>query len=82
MESEKAPVHKARGKVFPELRHRQLKEQAIAFYSEHKVQNALETLLNEMFLHAPVDVYGFMVSIVCACNVSVLVIIDSISMPV
>lgn len=61
MENEKA-TYKARGRVFPELRHRQLKEQAIAFYSEHKVSESLETLLNEMFLSAPVDVYGYMVS--------------------
>ncbi len=61
MENEK--THKPRGKVFPELRHRQLKEQAMAFYTEHKVQDALEILLNEMFLYAPMDVYGYMVSV-------------------
>ncbi len=52
-----------RGRGFPELRHKQLKEQAVAFYSEHKVQDALEGLLNEMFLSDPRDVYGYMVSV-------------------
>lgn len=50
-----------RGRGFPELSNRKLKEQAVAFYSEHKVQEALEKLLNEMFLAEPRDVYGYMV---------------------
>ena len=55
---------RTRGKAgeFPGLKHKELKEKAIAFYSEHKVQDALETLLNEMFLSEPKDVYGYMVS--------------------
>ncbi len=52
-----------RGGAFPQLRHQELKEQAVAFYSEHKVQDALEGLLNEMFLIKPRDVYGYMVSV-------------------
>lgn len=52
-----------KGRGFPELKNRKLKEQAIAFYSEHKVQDALEKLLNKMFLEEPKDVYGYMVSL-------------------
>ena len=53
-----------RGRGFPELRNKKLKEQAVAFYSEHKVQDALEKLLNEMFLAEPRDVYGYMVCLI------------------
>ena len=45
----------------PELRNKKLKERALAFYAEHNVTGAIEKLLNEMFLAAPTDVYGYMV---------------------
>ena len=38
------------------------KEEAVAFYAQHNVTGALETLLNDMFLDNPEDVYGYMVS--------------------
>ena len=46
---------------FPDMKNRRLKEQAVAFYSQHDVTGALERLLNEMFPAAPSDVYGYMV---------------------
>lgn len=49
------------GRGFPEIKNRQLKERAVAFYAKHKVTDALEKLLNELFLAAPNDVYGYMV---------------------
>lgn len=49
------------GRGFPEVKNRKLKEQAIAFYSQHNVTQTLEKLLNELFLVAPQDVYGYMV---------------------
>ena len=45
----------------PELRNGKLKEKALAFYAEHNVTGAIEKLLNEMYLAAPTDVYGYMV---------------------
>ncbi len=39
-----------------------LKQEAVAFYAQHDVTGALETLLNRMFLDRPDDVYGYMVS--------------------
>lgn len=45
-----------------ELKQRELKEKAVAFYAQHNVPAALEKLLNEMFVAAPQDVYGYMVS--------------------
>ena len=69
MESESG--QRVRGREFPGLKHKELKEKAIAFYSENKVQDALETLLNEMFLSEPKDVFGYMVSYTTAvCSVS------------
>ena len=49
------------GRAFPEMKNRQLKERAVAFYAKHNVTDALEKLLNELFLAAPSDVYGYMV---------------------
>ena len=49
------------GRGFPEIKNRELKERAVAFYAKHKVTDALEKLLNELFLEAPTDVYGYMV---------------------
>jgi len=46
----------------PELKNRKLKEKAVAFYAQHNVPAAIEKLLNGMFLAAPSDVYGYMVS--------------------
>jgi len=46
----------------PELKNRNLKEKAVAFYAQHNVPAAIEKLLNGMFLAAPSDVYGYMVS--------------------
>ena len=40
---------------------RELKEKAVAFYSQCNVPATLEKLLNEMFFAAPPDVYGYMV---------------------
>ena len=40
---------------------RELSEKAVAFYAQHNVQAALEKLLNDMFVAAPKDVYGYMV---------------------
>ena len=56
------PLHGRGGRRFPEMKNRQLKERAVAFYGQHKVTEALEKLLNELFLAAPSDVYGYMVS--------------------
>ena len=41
---------------------RELCEKAVAFYAEHNVPKTVEQLLNEMFVAAPKDVYGYMVS--------------------
>jgi hypothetical protein len=38
-----------------------LKERALEFYKEHNVTDALEKLLNVMFIDGPSDVYGYMV---------------------
>lgn len=46
-----------------EVRHRKLKEKAVAFYKQHDVTGVLEKLLNTMFLDSPSDVYGYMVSL-------------------
>lgn len=40
---------------------RNLKEEAIAFYTKHNVTEVLENLLNTMFLDSPQDIYGYMV---------------------
>jgi hypothetical protein len=37
-----------------------LKERALEFYKEHNVTDALEKLLNVMFIDGPSDVYGYM----------------------
>lgn len=64
-------------KRFPEVRNRKLKEQAIVFFSQHNVTETLEKLLNELFLAAPNDVYGYMVSLyhVTCTNVKSCIII-------
>ena len=53
---------------FPGLKSRKIKEQAVAFYDEHNITGALETLLNKMFLDEPEDVYGYMVCKEVACT--------------
>jgi len=67
-----------------EHKQKELKEKAVAFYTQYNVPAALEKLLNEMFVAAPQDVYGYMVShgeeraggvvacraTVCGCGVS------------
>lgn len=40
---------------------RELGEKAVAFYAQHNVSTILEKLLNQMFVAAPKDVYGYMV---------------------
>ena len=40
---------------------RELGEKAVAFYAKHNVAATVEKLLNEMFVAAPTDVYGYMV---------------------
>ena len=45
-------------------RSNKLKEEAVAFYDQHNVTEALETLLNRMFLENPEDVYGYMVGLI------------------
>lgn len=45
-----------------EHKQKELKEKAVAFYTQHNVPAVLEKLLNEMFVAAPQDVYGYMVS--------------------
>lgn len=44
-----------------DLKQRNLKEEAITFYTEHNVTGVLEKLLNTMFLDSPQDIYGYMV---------------------
>lgn len=61
LEQSSVPVGGRGGRGFPEMKHRQLKERAVAFYAKHNVTDALEKLLNELFLAAPTDVYGYMV---------------------
>ena len=61
LEQPPVPVGGRGGRAFPEMKNRQLKERAVAFYAKHKVTDALEKLLNELFLAAPGDVYGYMV---------------------
>ena len=48
------------------MKKKQLKERAVAFYTKHKVTDALEKILNELFLAAPKDVYGYMVGAIDA----------------
>ena len=55
-------------KGVPELKQSKQKEQAVAFYAQHNVTGALETLLNTMYLEAPEDVYGYMVSNLLKCE--------------
>ena len=55
-------------KGVPELKQSEQKEQAVAFYAQHNVTGALETLLNTMYLEAPEDVYGYMVSNLLKCE--------------
>lgn len=45
-----------------EQKRRELSEKAVAFYTQHNVTKTVEKLLNEMFVAAPKDVYGYMVS--------------------
>lgn len=40
---------------------KELGEKAVAFYAKHNVTETVEKLLNEMFVAAPTDVYGYMV---------------------
>lgn len=40
---------------------KELSEKAVAFYAQHNVSQTLEKLLNQMFVAAPNDVYGYMV---------------------
>ena len=47
---------------------RELSEKAVAFYSKHNVTETVERLLNEMFVAAPTDVYGYMVSLDYTCT--------------
>ena len=61
LEQTSVPVNGRGGRSFPGIKNRELKERAIAFYGKHKVTDALEKLLNELFLAAPTDVYGYMV---------------------
>lgn len=57
-----AESEKQRYRGVPELKNRQLKEEAVSFYAQHNVRETLENLLNAMFPEKPGDVYGFMVS--------------------
>lgn len=50
-----------RPRGFPEMRNKQRKEAAVAFYSRHDVPGSIERLLNEMYPADPPDVYGYMV---------------------
>ncbi len=54
----------------PEVQRSKLKEEAVAFYAQHNVTDALETLLNRMFLEKPQDVYGYMVSSIAVIAVN------------
>ena len=49
------------GRNFPEMKNKELKQRAVEFYAKHKVTDALEKLLNQLFIAAPNDVYGYMV---------------------
>jgi hypothetical protein len=49
------------GRKFPEMKNKELKQRAVEFYAKHKVTDALEKLLNQLFIAAPGDVYGYMV---------------------
>ena len=49
------------GRKFPEMKNKELKQRAVEFYAKHKVTDALEKLLNQLFIAAPSDVYGYMV---------------------
>lgn len=49
------------GRNFPEMKNKELKQRAVEFYAKHKVTDALEKLLNQLFIAAPSDVYGYMV---------------------
>ena len=49
------------GRSFPEMKNKELKERAVEYYAKHKVTDALEKLLNQLFIAAPDDVYGYMV---------------------
>lgn len=46
----------------PKNNRKRLKERALAFYRQHGVTDALERLLNEMYLAEPKDIYGYMVN--------------------
>lgn len=39
----------------------EMKRQAVAYYSENKVPEHVEKLLNDMFKEKPEDIYGYMV---------------------
>lgn len=43
------------------MKKKELKQRAVEFYAKHKVTDALEKLLNQLFIVAPSDVYGYMV---------------------
>lgn len=53
------------GGRFPDMRNRELKEQAVAFYQENKIPEVLEKMLNKMYLAKPNDLYGYMVREQC-----------------
>lgn len=46
---------------FPDVRYKERKEQAVAFYKENKIPETLEKMLNVMYLARPKDLYGYMV---------------------
>ena len=58
------------GRHFPEMKNKELKQRAVEFYAKYKVTDALEKLLNQLFIAAPCDVYGYMVRArICIINV-------------
>ena len=60
-------MQQARSNGISDLNQSKLKQQAISFYSQHNVTDALEKLLNSMFMDEPEDVYGYMVGWVKYC---------------
>lgn len=46
---------------FPEMKHKAVKTEALAYYQRHGVSEALEGLLNRMYKVKPEDIYGYMV---------------------
>lgn len=49
------------------------KHDAVAFYAQNSVTEAVESLLNTMYVDKPEDVYGYMVT-------SLLIALDELSM--